>query len=85
MSPPSGDLRYLADVGRAIYEGMATSDTQAVWVLQGWTFMNQAPFWKQDRIKAFLDAVPNDHMLVLDLFCESTPVWNTTQGFYGKP
>ncbi len=24
-------------------------------------------------------------MLVLDLFCERTPVWNTTQGFYGKP
>ena len=85
MSPPSGDLKYLAGIGRAIYEGMAKADPKAVWLLQGWTFMNQAQFWKQDRIKAFLDAVPNDHMLVLDLFCESTPVWNTTQGFYGKP
>ena len=85
MTPPSGDLNYLADVGRAIYEGMAKADPQAVWLLQGWTFMNQAQFWKQERIKAFLDAVPNEHMLVLDLFCESTPVWNKTQGFYGKP
>jgi alpha-N-acetylglucosaminidase len=85
MSPPSGDLKYLADIGRAIYEGMARTDPKAVWLLQGWTFMNQAHFWKQERIKAFLDAVPNDHMLVLDLFCESTPVWNTTRGFYGKP
>ena len=85
MSPPSGDLKYLAGIGRAIYEGMAKADPKAVWLLQGWTFMNQAQFWKQDRIKAFLDAVPNDRMLVLDLFCESTPVWNTTQGFYGKP
>jgi alpha-N-acetylglucosaminidase len=84
MSPPSGDLKYLADIGRTIYEGMARTDPKAVWLLQGWTFMNQAHFWKQDRIKAFLDAVPNDHMLVLDLFCESTPVWNTTQGFYAK-
>ena len=85
MSPPSGDLKYLSGIGRAIYEGMAKADPKAVWLLQGWTFMNQARFWKQDRIKAFLDAVPNDHMLVLDLFCERTPVWNTTQGFYGKP
>jgi alpha-N-acetylglucosaminidase len=64
---------------------MAQADPQAVWLLQGWTFMNQASFWKQDRIKAFLDAVPNDHMLILDLFCDVNPVWNKTQGFYGKP
>jgi alpha-N-acetylglucosaminidase len=85
MTPPSGDLAYLANTGRAIYKGMAKADPQAVWLLQGWTFMNQASFWKQDRIKAFLDAVPNEHMLILDLFCESRPVWNQTQGFYGKP
>ena len=85
MVPPSGDLEYLAGIGRAIYEGMAKADPKAVWLLQGWPFQNKADFWKQDRIKAFLDAVPNDRMLVLDLFCECTPVWNTTQGFYGKP
>ena len=85
MAPPSGDLKYLAHVGRAIYDGMATADPQAVWFFQGWTFMNQAQFWKQDRIKAFLDAVPTDRMLVLDLFCDSNPVWDKTQGFYGKP
>lgn len=85
MTPPSGDLQYLGGIGRAIFDGMAKADPEAVWLLQGWAFMNQASFWKQDRIKAFLDAVPNDHMLILDLFCEKTPVWNTTEGFYGKP
>ncbi len=85
MEPPSGDLEYLAKLGRAIFDGMAKTDSEAVWLLQGWTFMNQARFWKQDRIKAFLDAVPDEHLQVLDLFCESKPVWNTTQGFYGKP
>lgn len=85
MTPPSGDLAYLANTGRAIYEGMAKADPQATWVLQGWTFMNQANFWKQDRIQAFLDAVPNEHMLILDLYCDVHPVWNQTQGFYGKP
>ena len=85
MNPPRGDLKYLSGIGRAIYAGMAKADPKAVWLLQGWPFQNKAEFWKQDRVKAFLDAVPNDHMLILDFFCECTPVWNTTQGFYGKP
>ena len=85
MVPPSGDLTYLANAGRAIYAGMAKSDPKAVWLLQSWPFMFQGRFWHQDRLKAFLDAVPNDHMLILDLFCDCKPVWNRTQGFYGKP
>lgn len=85
MTPPSGDLEYLGRLGRAIYDGMAKSEPQAVWLLQGWTFMHQARFWQQDRIKAFLDAVPDEGMQVLDLFCEKRPVWNQTQGFHGKP
>lgn len=85
MVPPSGDLKYLADLGRAIYNGMARSDPQAVWVLQGWAFMNQKQFWTQPRFKAFLDAIPNDRLVVLDLFCETTPMWNQTDAFCGKP
>jgi len=85
MTPPSGDVKYLANLSRAIYDGMATSDPQALWVLQGWAFMNQAQFWTQPRIRAFLDAVPNERMAILDLFCESTPMWNRTEAFCGKP
>ena len=85
MTPPSGDLKYLADLSRAIYQGMARTDPQAVWVLQGWTFMYKRSFWTQPRIKAFLDAIDDDRMLVLDLFGESRPMWNLTQAFCGKP
>lgn len=85
MTPPSGDLDYLGRLARAIYDGMARTDPEAVWLFQGWTFFNQADFWKPERIKAFLDAVPSEGMLVLDLFCENRPVWNQTRGFHGKP
>jgi alpha-N-acetylglucosaminidase len=85
MTPPSGDTNFLAATARAIYEGLAKTDPQAVWVLQGWTFFNQAQFWTQPRIAAFLDAVPDARMLVLDLFCDVTPVWNRTRAFCGKP
>ena len=85
MTPPSGDLKYLGNLGRAIYDGMARTDSKAVWVLQGWAFMYQRRFWTQPRIRAFLDAVPNDRMVVLDLHCESRPMWNRTEAFCGKP
>lgn len=85
MTPPSGDLEYLTRLSRAIYDGLIDNDPQAVWVLQGWAFMFKREFWTQPRIEAFLKAVPDDRLVVLDLFCESRPMWNETQAFCGKP
>ena len=85
MTPPSGDLKELADLSKAIYDGMAKTDPQAVWVLQGWTFSFKRSFWTQPRIQAFLEAVDDDQMLVLDLFCETRPMWSETEAFCGKP
>ncbi len=86
MTPPSEDPKYLADLSRAIYDGMIKTDPKAVWVLQDWTFQNQRKFWaEQERIKVFLDAVPDSGMLVLNMFSEAKPVWNVTEAFHGKP
>lgn len=85
MTPPSGETEFLQNMSRALLKGMTATDPKAVWVLQGWPFHYKGSFWKQPRIKAFLDAVPNQHMIMLDLFCENTPVWEKTQAFYGKP
>jgi len=85
MTPPSGDLNYLANTARSIYRGMSQADPQGIWVLQGWIFINQAQFWQPDRVQAFFDAVPSERMLLLDLNCEERPTWSKTQGFYGKP
>ena len=60
-------------------------DPEAVWVMQGWLFVNNPQFWKPPQTKALFDAVPDDRMIVLDLFCETAPVWNKTEAFYGKP
>ncbi|PXX22185.1 alpha-N-acetylglucosaminidase [Arenibacter sp. ARW7G5Y1] len=85
MQPPSGQLDYLGDLSKAIYNGMSKSDPKAVWVFQTWTFFNQRDFWTQPRIKAFLDGPPNDKMICLDLYAEKTPMWSRTESFYGKP
>lgn len=83
--PPSDDTSFLADLSRRLYEGMTDADKDAVWVMQGWLFYSDRKFWKAPQIKALLDAVPDDHMILLDLAAEIEPVWKRTQAFYGKP
>ncbi|MCK5794425.1 MAG: alpha-N-acetylglucosaminidase, partial [Anaerolineales bacterium] len=85
MNPPSGDLKYLENMSRAIYDGMGNSDPEAVWVLQTWIFLHGHRFWSQPRIEAFLNAVSNEQMLCLDLACEKKPQWSRTSAFHGKP
>jgi alpha-N-acetylglucosaminidase len=53
--------------------------------MQGWLIYSDRKFWKAPQIKALLDAVPNDHMILLDLAAEIEPVWKKTGAFYGKP
>ncbi|HVU55362.1 MAG TPA: alpha-N-acetylglucosaminidase [Puia sp.] len=96
--PPSDDPAFLADLSRRLYEGMRSADTAAIWVMQGWLFYSDRKFWNAPQIKALLDAVPNEHMLLLDLAAEIEPVWRRTEAraagsgssegptsFYGKP
>ena len=86
MTPPSGDPDFLPGLSRAIYDGMAKTDPEAVWVSQAWTFHNQREFWmEEDRVKKFFDAVPDNAMIVLDTFSEVRPMWGLTAAFHGKP
>jgi alpha-N-acetylglucosaminidase len=83
--PPSDDPSFLSGLSRRLYEGMQAADTAATWVMQGWLFYSDRKFWKAPQIKALLDAVPDRHMLLLDLAAEIEPVWRRTEAFYGKP
>ena len=85
MPPLDNDPKFLAGMGRAVYEAMKAGDPEAVWVMQGWIFFNAAKFWQPPQTKALLGAVPDDRMVLLDLFCESKPVWKLTEAFCGKP
>lgn len=68
-----------------IHSSFLTVDPQAIWLMQGWLFVNNPEFWKPPQIKALLNGVPQGRMIVLDLFAESMPVFNFTQSFYGQP
>jgi len=83
--PPTNDSTYLNDISKKVFESMAIADPKAIWVMQGWMFHYQADFWKPVQIKALLNAIPDDHMIMLDLYSESHPLWKKTDAYYGKP
>jgi alpha-N-acetylglucosaminidase len=85
MTPPSSDPEFLRSMGKAISDAMTAVDDKAVWVMQGWVFFNNAKFWQPPQAEAILRSVPDERMLLLDLFCDENPVWNKTNAFYGKP
>lgn len=84
-TPPSSDSTYLDGISKKVYESMAAADPDAVWVMQGWLFVNNARFWQPTQIQALLNAVPDTKMIILDLWSESHPVWDRTDAYYGKP
>lgn len=83
--PPTSDSAYLDGMSKKVFSSMALADPKAIWVMQGWMFHYNAAYWKPTQIQALLNAVPNDHMILLDLYSESHPVWNRTDAYYGKP
>jgi alpha-N-acetylglucosaminidase len=83
--PPTNDSVYLNDVSKKVFASMALADPKAIWVMQGWMFHYQSDYWKPTQIKALLNAIPNDHMIMLDLYSESHPLWERTEAYYGKP
>lgn len=85
IDPPSDDPAFLAGMGRAVYQSMHAVDSSAVWVMQGWFLYYQAKFWKEPQARALIGAVPDDRMIVLDLYGDRHPVWQDREAFYGKP
>ncbi|MDN3583098.1 alpha-N-acetylglucosaminidase [Mucilaginibacter flavus] len=83
--PPTNDSTYLDGMSKKVFNSMAAADPKAVWVMQGWMFHYNNKFWQPQQIKALLNAVPNEQMIVLDLYSDAHPVWNRTEAYYGKP
>ncbi len=85
INPPSNDSTFLAGMGGAIYDAMRSADSSATWVIQAWFLVYGAKFWQDPQAEALLGAVPDERMLVLDLWGDRSPGWKARRGFYGKP
>ena len=83
--PPQNDSLYLSGMSSQVYQAMKNIDPEAVWVMQGWLFHHKRAFWGLPQIEALLSGVPDDGMIILDLWSERNPVWNRTNSYFGKP
>ena len=84
--PVSDTARYreLAQFGQAVYSSILAGDPQGTWVMQGWLFYNDRGFWDKPSVRALLDSVPNNRMIILDLANELWHGWKAQDAFYGK-
>ena len=85
VEAPSWDPQTLADIARGAYESMAAVDPEAIWLQMGWMFYYDSKHWTKENIEAYLRAVPQDRVVILDYYLEHTPVWTLTDKFYGQP
>ena len=85
IDAPSWDPETLAGMAERLYGSIAAADPEAIWLQMGWLFYADPTHWTQENIRAFLRAVPQDRLLMLDYFCEFTEIWKQTEKFYGQP
>ena len=78
MDPPSWEPDYLAAVSANIYRTLQQSDPEARWLQMSWVFYYKRKQWMPERLRAYLTAVPQDSLVLLDYFCEKTEVWRNT-------
>ncbi len=87
----------LARFGRTIYESILAGDPDGKWVMQGWMFRDDAKFWDNDSISAFLSQVPDDRAIIIDFSNDWSAAdfrtgadptagdeWNLRNSFFGK-
>ncbi|KAE9350163.1 Alpha-N-acetylglucosaminidase [Phytophthora rubi] len=84
MDPDFTDPAKLRGASRAVIDSMTAADPNAVWLIQGWLFVNSPNYWTKERVKTYLDGVPNDKLIILDLYSEVRPVWNKMDNYFGK-
>ena len=85
VEAPSWDPQTLAEISKGAYESMAAVDPEAVWLQMGWMFYYDQKHWTPENVRAYLQAVPQGRVVILDYYLEHTPVWTVTDKFYGQP
>ena len=85
MEAPSWEPEYLARVSRQIYGSLTQCDPEATWLQMTWLFYFDRQHWTNERINAYLNAVPQNRMILLDYFAENTEVWKSTESYFGQP
>lgn len=85
VDSPDWNEAFLSNVSKKIYKSIESVDKDAVWLQMTWMFYHSAEKWTDSRIEAFLNAVPENKLVLLDYYCDFEELWRRTKNYYGKP
>lgn len=85
VDAPDWSEEFLRGASSNIYSTLREADAEAKWLQMTWNFYYDSKNWTKPRIKAFLEGVPDDNLILLDYFCDRQPVWPLTESYFGKP
>lgn len=85
VDSPDWNEEFLSNVSKKIYGSIKDVDDEAVWLQMTWMFYHAAEKWTPSRIRSFLDAVPDNRLVLLDYYCDFEEIWRRTESYYGKP
>lgn len=81
---PETKLQELSALSQSVYCSILKGDPQGIWVMQGWLFFYDREFWKTDEVRALLEPIADDRLLLIDLACEAMQVWRKHESFRKK-
>ena len=84
VDSPSWEPEYLGKVAAGIYNSLRAIDSSAVWLQMTWMLSYEPHKWLPERTKAYLQAVPNNKLVLLDYFCDAREMWKETEQYYGQ-
>ena len=84
VAPPSVEPADLASMSKGIFESLTAVDPEAVWLQMGWLFIASPGRWTPERVEAYLTAVPQGRMIILDYEGDFKEVWRQTERCYGQ-
>lgn len=74
IDAPNDNDSYLNRIYKGIQEGLLYADEESQWVLQSWSIRDEN-----------IDILDENHVIILDLYCDSEPKWKNTNSFHGHP
>lgn len=82
---PDWSEEFLHKASAGIYSTLRQADPKAIWLQMTWNFYNEAKDWTKPRMKAYLEGVEGDNLLLLDYFCDNAEIWRRNDSYFGKP
>ena len=84
LSPEETNL-VKTDFAKAVCRYIKESDPEGIWLLYAWTWSYRfSRFWSEEEVEKFLNAIPQDMLIVIDPMATNSPTHKFLDYYGGK-